>query len=197
MIKLKSQSALEFVLALSIIGFLALGALRIGIWFNANYAKRQVSYEKDRLQYGQNATGAKFNEEHLNLTEDWIFKGKSSGEVKKIPSGKKDCIDTNNYCIQKSVKDTRDLLTKVTTEWQRMHDEILPVANYLTGTWCPPCCDLNCCSVCVLIHPCACYYCWLGKVLEEFCKNIKTAIKRVDSEAKGLRDCPSNSSVCL
>jgi hypothetical protein len=199
MIKPKSQSALEFVLAFSIIGFLALGALRIAIWFNANYAKRQVAYEKDRLRYGQNATGAQYNRESLNLTENWIFKGESSGEVKKIPSSGSECIDVENFCYQKAVTDTRKQLNDIADALERMYNKIHPVSSYLVSTYCPPCCYLNCCLACILyfMDPCACYYCWLGQVLEEFCANVKVAFNKIRSEATGLRNCPGDSETCF
>lgn len=80
----KSQAILGFIFALIATFCLIIGAARIWVWFNANYAKREVSYQQSRLPAAQRitpyyASGTTASESEytkpLNLTEDWVFKG--------------------------------------------------------------------------------------------------------------------------
>lgn len=93
----KSQSIIDFAIALIAVAALAVGIVRIWVWFNANYAKRQVGYQQSRLlAAGPNRpiddynapTGIGADDAHreqgfqpIDLTEDWVFKGQASGTV--------------------------------------------------------------------------------------------------------------------
>lgn len=48
-----AQIALEYVLAFIAIALLVVGIIRIGIWFNANYANREAQFQNSRLVAGQ------------------------------------------------------------------------------------------------------------------------------------------------
>lgn len=110
MIRGKGQSILGFIFAFIAIAALAVGLIRIWIWFSANYAHRQISYQQSR-QYaatpgkytgsystlpgsqsyidltGEDTTagGAKYLP--LNLTEDWVFSGNATGQKVATFSG--------------------------------------------------------------------------------------------------------------
>lgn len=84
MIKGKSQAILGFIFALIATIGLVIGATRIWVWFNANYAKREVSYQQSRLSAARRITSTYASgttaleseyTKSLNLTEDWVFKG--------------------------------------------------------------------------------------------------------------------------
>ncbi len=96
----KSESILDFVFAFIAILVLTIGIVRIWVWFNANYASRQVDYQKGRLvagqprtlfpvQPGQDVSAVTYSKtagtaattecpgcQHvpLDLTEEWVFK---------------------------------------------------------------------------------------------------------------------------
>lgn len=86
-----AQSILEFVFAFIVILLLSLGIVRVWTWFNANYAHREVAYQRSRASAGAAETyktnpyvdiaGAGGDYTPLNLTEDWVFSGKPSGMV--------------------------------------------------------------------------------------------------------------------
>ncbi|MBL7130233.1 MAG: hypothetical protein ISS45_02305 [Candidatus Omnitrophica bacterium] len=87
--KKSGQSILDFVLAFIALGLLAVGIVRIWIWFNASYASRQVAYQRSRTIAGRptyydldnlkpldigavpGCPGCTY--EPLNLTEEWVF----------------------------------------------------------------------------------------------------------------------------
>jgi len=80
--KKKSQSILDFIFTFVGILILVIGITRIMVWFNANYAARDVAYQQTRLQAGApTVQDAKTDLvsvvpfRPLELTEDWIFKG--------------------------------------------------------------------------------------------------------------------------
>ena len=87
----KSQSIFDFALALIAVSGLVVGIVRIWIWFNANYAKREMAYQSGRIyaaghnrpssytnpiQIGGNETCHDCNYASLRLTQDWVFRGK-------------------------------------------------------------------------------------------------------------------------
>lgn len=90
------ESILDFVLVFLAIAVLTVGVVRIWGWFNANYAGREVAYQRSRLITG-NLTGQpprNYNKavdigagestgtyKPFDLTEDWVFKGRPSGRV--------------------------------------------------------------------------------------------------------------------
>ena len=97
----RAQSILDFVLIFGILLFLLVWLTRIWIWFNANYAKRNVYYQVgDTLHEGQ---GGRFyagtpddtkqnRETYTNktftLNDDWVFNGRvdSNERVDALPN---------------------------------------------------------------------------------------------------------------
>ncbi|TRZ95615.1 hypothetical protein D4R78_03045 [bacterium] len=87
--KRQSQAVLDFILVFIGVLALAIGIVRISLWFHANYAKRQIAVESTRLAAGQpgfyddvaykgqtyNIAGVGKTYEPIDLTEDWVFKG--------------------------------------------------------------------------------------------------------------------------
>ena len=78
---IKGQVLIEFVLMFVAVALFLLGATRLWIFFNANFANRQPSYQDSRTKAG---TPDKNNYdlvwpppeyEELELTEEWILKG--------------------------------------------------------------------------------------------------------------------------
>ena len=49
----RSQVILGFIFAFMVTVLLALGIVRIWTWFNANYAHRELAYQKSRLKAGK------------------------------------------------------------------------------------------------------------------------------------------------
>jgi hypothetical protein len=85
--KIKSQALLDFILVFGILVALMAGLIRIWVWFDANFAKRNVDYQNTRLQAGQAAHGGDINytDETLAIDDNWVFKGESSGSVGTAP----------------------------------------------------------------------------------------------------------------
>ena len=98
--KKSGQSILDFVLAFIAVALLAVGIVRIWVWFNANYAGRQMAYQQSRIVAGTPKStydgpidiGATPDEPEmiynpLDLTEEWVFQGIPSGTVTGAPVG--------------------------------------------------------------------------------------------------------------
>ncbi|MBI4707608.1 MAG: hypothetical protein HY761_06755 [Candidatus Omnitrophica bacterium] len=86
--KKKSQSILDFVFTFVGILILVIGIARVMVWFNANYAARDVIYQKTRLQAGTPAVQEQKTDlvsvvpfRPLELTEEWVFKGEPGQQV--------------------------------------------------------------------------------------------------------------------
>jgi len=84
----RSQSILDFAVAFIAIAGLIVGITRIWIWFNANYAKRQAAFQSNRLvaagparPYDTQNEPVKVGFNPLDLTDDWVFKGRPSGTI--------------------------------------------------------------------------------------------------------------------
>ena len=99
----KAQSILDYALVFIAVSALILGIVRIWIWFNANYAKRQAAFQQSRLTatnptetlvtsgtwtetvsqmpYDKIDAPVNIGYQPLDLTEDWVFKGIPSGTV--------------------------------------------------------------------------------------------------------------------
>lgn len=103
----KAQSILDYVLVFIVVSGLLLGIVRIWIWFNANYAKRQVSFQKTRIDvagptrpYDMDNSLALVGVGYqpLDLTEDWVFKGVPSGKVNPVAGGDISLADASEAC---------------------------------------------------------------------------------------------------
>jgi hypothetical protein len=79
----KAQAILDFVLVFGIILVFLVGLVRIWVWFNANYARRNLDYQHTRLIAGKpnNISAGIYIDRPLDLDEDWVFEGKPSGRV--------------------------------------------------------------------------------------------------------------------
>ena len=84
----KAQSILDFGLAFIALALLAVGITRIWVWFNANYAARQVTYQTSRFTAAgttRNTDAGVLNLpadtfQPYDLNEDWVFKGQVTGQ---------------------------------------------------------------------------------------------------------------------
>jgi len=99
----RAQSIVDFAVAFIAVAVLIVGIVRIWIWFNANYAKRQVSFQKSRLiaagperpyaasqapvNIGRTSDCPDCVYKPLDLTEEWVFKGHASGTVRGTAGG--------------------------------------------------------------------------------------------------------------
>jgi len=86
----KAQSILDFVLIFGILVTFIAGLTRIWIWFNANYAKRNVDYQNTRFAAGKandsHFSSLAYNDQVLTINDDWVFKGQTSGTVGMPPA---------------------------------------------------------------------------------------------------------------
>lgn len=93
----RSQSILDFILIFGILLAFIIGLTRIWVWFNANYAKRNVDYQNTRLAAGQannsHLTSLAYSDKVLNLDDDWVFKGQTSESVGTPPQAVYSAID--------------------------------------------------------------------------------------------------------
>ncbi len=100
----KSQSIFEFAVAIIAISGLVIGIVRIWIWFNANYAKRQYSYQQTRLSAVGKTRPLTYNDPvatgytPLELTKDWVFKGRPSGTVSGAPLDELGGVSSDELC---------------------------------------------------------------------------------------------------
>jgi len=53
----RAQSILDFILIFSVLVTFMIGLTRIWMWFNINYAKRNVDYQNGRLAAGKASVG--------------------------------------------------------------------------------------------------------------------------------------------
>ena len=83
----RSQAILDFVLVFGILLVFLVGLVRIWVWFNANYAKRNVDYQNSRLAAGtaDDTTAGTYTDNTFALNDRWVFEGKSSGTVGVLP----------------------------------------------------------------------------------------------------------------
>jgi cytoskeletal protein RodZ len=79
----KSQAILDFVLLFGVLLVFVVGLVRIWIWFNANYARRNNNYQLERMIAGKanDTTAGIYLEVPLELTDDWVFEGRPSGII--------------------------------------------------------------------------------------------------------------------
>ncbi len=83
----RSQAILDFVLLFGVLLVFLLGLVRIWTWFNATYARRNATYQVERLIVGKanDATAGAYLEVPLRLTDDWVFGGRPSGNIDWFP----------------------------------------------------------------------------------------------------------------
>jgi len=95
--KNRAQSILDFVLIFGILLTFIIGLTRIWVWFNANYAKRNVDYQNTRLAAGQannsHLSSLSYSDDVLNLDDNWVFKGQTSESVGTPPQAGYSAID--------------------------------------------------------------------------------------------------------
>ena len=86
----KSQAILDFILAFGVLLALLMGLVRIWIWFDANYAKRNVDYQNTRLAAGtandSHKTALAYQDQLLKIDDKWVFNGQASGTVGMPPA---------------------------------------------------------------------------------------------------------------
>ena len=91
----KAQAILDYILVISAVMALAIGLVRVWIYFNANLASSSVAYGTSRVAAGTANdvhfsaayADAQYTNKHLDLTEDWVFRGTASGGVGSNISG--------------------------------------------------------------------------------------------------------------
>jgi hypothetical protein len=85
----KSQALLDFIIVFSILLIFLAGLTRIWIWFNANFAKRNVDYQTTRFSAGTasdtHLDSLDYQDKTLKIDDDWVFKGKASGKIDMPP----------------------------------------------------------------------------------------------------------------
>lgn len=85
----RSQAILDFVLIFGILVALLAGMIRIWVWFDTSFAKRNVDYQNERLstaghyEYGRDYI---YSSKPLAIDENWVFKGQASGSVGSAPA---------------------------------------------------------------------------------------------------------------
>jgi hypothetical protein len=82
------QSLLDFVLVFGVLLTLLAGFTRIWVWFNSNFAKRNVDYQNTRLAAGTSNSRARnlnYSDKPLAIDDNWVFRGKASGTVGMPP----------------------------------------------------------------------------------------------------------------
>jgi len=81
----RAQSILDFILIFSVLVTFMIGLTRIWMWFNINYAKRNVDYQNGRLAAGKASVGREdtlaYKDKLLEINDAWVFRGTPSGEV--------------------------------------------------------------------------------------------------------------------
>jgi len=96
----KSQSLFDYALAFIALAGLVVGIVRVWVWFNANYGKRQLAYQNSRLvaagrsnrvnpdaaytapvDIGATSANEGNIYQPLALTQNWVFSGQASGGV--------------------------------------------------------------------------------------------------------------------
>ena len=84
---IRSQALLDFVMIFGILVAFMVGLTRIWLWFNANFAKRNVEYQNRRLEAGTASSGWSLNYEDsvFRIDDDWVFRGQASGSVGMPP----------------------------------------------------------------------------------------------------------------
>jgi prefoldin subunit 5 len=116
----RSQSIFDFAIALIAISGLIVGIVRIWIWFNANYAKRQLAYQTGRLyaagrprpssytapiKIGANETCPDCAYQPLNLTEEWVFRGLYNETISGVPVDNTSSTSPDSICNMKCKAD--------------------------------------------------------------------------------------------
>jgi hypothetical protein len=85
----RSQALLDFVLIFGILIAFMVGLARIWVWFNANFAKRNVDYQNTRLAAGtandSHSGTVDYQDQVLTIDDDWVFRGQASGSVGMPP----------------------------------------------------------------------------------------------------------------
>lgn len=94
----KSQSIIDFAIAIIAVAGLIVGIVRIWIWFNANYAKRQGAYQQSRETAGQPEGKKDIGYRPHDLTEAWVFTGKPSGTITTVPVGPEPPTGPGSVC---------------------------------------------------------------------------------------------------
>jgi len=110
----RAQSIVDFAVAFIAVAGLIVGIVRVWIWFNANYAKRQASFQTSRLiaagperpyatkkapvSIGSTSACPDCAYKPLDLTEDWVFKGTPSGTVSGAEVGEEGTLGPGSAC---------------------------------------------------------------------------------------------------
>jgi len=139
----RSQALLDFVLVFGILLALMVGLIRIWVWFDANFAKRNVDYQNTRLTAGQAASGGNLNYTDLSLTidDDWVFSGNTSQGVGMPPSAMYTAIDAlggdGNNGASLVCTSARSSATALRTEADNMEGQAEKIRDFTdwAGSW--------------------------------------------------------------
>ncbi|MCX5705557.1 MAG: hypothetical protein NTZ92_05845 [Candidatus Omnitrophica bacterium] len=141
----RAQSILDFILIFGILLTFIVGLTRIWVWFNANYAKRNVDYQNTRLAAGQandsHQTALSYSDSVLTIDDDWVFKGKASGRVGTPPQAVYSAIDalggSGNSGTAAVCSSAQSAATALRTEADGMDGEADNLDDFLSwaGSW--------------------------------------------------------------
>lgn len=88
----RSQAILDFILIFGVLIAFLVGLTRIWIWFNANYARRNIDYQATRLIAGKpyDLSAGLYFDRPIELDDDWVFGGRSGENIGLLPSDDED-----------------------------------------------------------------------------------------------------------
>ncbi len=134
----KSQSILDFVLIFGILITFLAGLTRVWIWFNANYAKRNVDYQNTRLAAGtasdSHLSNLAYSDQLLKIDDNWVFKGQASGNVGMPPTAAYSTIDAlsgeANDGSELACSSAKEAATSLRTEAKNMDGQADKIRDF-------------------------------------------------------------------
>lgn len=144
----RSQALLDFIIIFGILLVFLTGLTRIWIWFNANYAKRNVDYQNTRLAAGTandvHLDTLPYQDATLEINDDWVFKGKPSGTVGMPPAaitvldiGDGTGGDNSSEIICNSARSAAAALRKQAKNMDDQADQLQKIVDVADKWWKP------------------------------------------------------------
>lgn len=107
----QSQAILDFVLVFGILITFIVGLVRIWVWFNVNYAKRNVDYQNTRLAAGtaddSHVSALTYTDQLVEINDNWVFEGEANGGV-GTPPGVEDVEDSVDDPVETACASARE-----------------------------------------------------------------------------------------